>query len=166
MNELEKPLTQLLGNYRELFGTERICVIGEKPGDFRNGLPDEPGVYIVWTKKLDQKVVYVGSTGKIENNGNSGIRWGKGTLKKRCERWTPYFFNDENLSFMHGPKYGTREQRYAQDAYTYRVPLKDIVVEYFEFHKNVTWAPAVLEHILIQGHLNQYGYLPPANQAI
>lgn len=67
---------------------------------------------------------------------------------------------------MYGPKYGKREQRYAADAFANRVPLSDIRVEYFKFDKTSALAPSVLEHLFIQGHLNEYGNLPPANQAI
>lgn len=163
MNDLSEKYTDLARHYGTVFegghlNIENIINID----DLLRRLPKAPGVYII---KKGEEIIYIGSAGKFKK----GKCWGNGVLSGRGSRWAPYFFNDIDDKFYFCPNHEPERQkkeRYNKNAYRCSHLVSELKIECFVFSKECHLAPSVLEHILIQGHINEYDDLPPANKEI
>ena len=114
------------------------------------------GVYVIW-KKGALSPIYIGSSGKIEKKlkpSGSSIR------SRMLGSSTPYHFDTTANQF----KYGPTTSGVPPAGYHYAISLSEIEVTCLAVYSPS--APTVLEHLLIQGFINQYHDLPEANQKI
>ena len=147
----------LLDSYRLLLGVN--CTTHE--GDCRNALrgsvnDDAAGVYVIHDRIL-KKVLYIGSSGKISPD----LTPSKSTVKNRLfNANTPYHFDKNEDVWRYNPTSSGVPPKGYQDC----INLSALQITILRTPPNMI--PAALEHILIQGYINQYAKLPTANQKI
>ena len=114
------------------------------------------GVYLI-LKKGDPQPLYIGSSGKI---GPDLSRSGSTVKIRLFGANTPYHFDKKTGVWRHGPTTaGVPPAGYLHD-----LPIAALTLNVFAMpHPK---SPAVLEHILLQGFINEFGRLPTANQKI
>jgi hypothetical protein len=111
---------------------------------------------LVW-RKSENHPLYIGSSGKIEKD----LALSGQTVRQRLfGSSTPYHFD----ATAHVFRYGPTTSGVPPAGYTYAINLADICISTIATPNNI--APTVLEHLLIQGYINQHGDLPAANQKI
>ena len=121
-------------------------------------IKNEHGVYVI-LRKDNQKPIYIGSSGKI-SKGN--ILSGSNVKKRICGALTPYKVEDKH--FYYEPSKEKDENKMPL-SYGKNLPLADLEFHIF-YTKSLGIVPACLEHLLIQGCINEFGDLPEANQKI
>ena len=155
MPELTSTFTALYAQYGEVFrlttheGADRANLMQTVPGEF-------PGVYLIWKKGVPQPL-YIGSSGKI---GPDLSPSGSNVKRRLFGANTPYHF-DKNAPVW---RYGPTTAGVPPAGYFYEVPISDLRMSIFALPP--PQAPAVLEHLLLQGFINEFGRLPVANQKI
>lgn len=155
MHELTSTFTALYAQYRQVFpvtthqGVDRSSLMRTVPGGF-------PGVYLIWKIGVSQPL-YIGSSGKI----GPDLSPSGSTVKTRLfGANTPYHF-DKNAPVW---RYGPTTAGVPPAGYFHEVPVTDLTLTLFALpHPQ---SPAVLEHVLLQGFINEFGRLPTANQKI
>jgi hypothetical protein len=102
-----------------------------------------------------QRLIYIGSSGKVLRalalNGSS-------VRQRLFGANTPYYF-DGNQDLL---RYGPTSAKVPPSGYLYSMAIGDLQVEVIETPDDV--APTALEHIILQGYMNQYRTLPDINQ--
>jgi len=124
--------------------------------------PSAHGVYVI-RKRSGGPAVYVGLAGRLKNSGLFDTKSG---LSKRVYRSTPYRFDPSGKRLRYNPSTpssGVKAQPLAKQ-YRSSVFLKSLVIDCFTFGARDRIAPAVLEALLLQMHLEQYCRLPKANR--
>ena len=126
--------------------------------------PKEHGVYVV-CKRSGGRAVYVGIAGRLKNSGRFDKKSESG-LNKRVYRTTPYRFLSRKGRFQYNPTTSSSKKKKGLSMKTYRssVSLKSLVVDCFTFGARDRIAPAALEALLLQMHIEQHGRLPLANR--
>lgn len=124
--------------------------------------PKEHGVYVI-RKKCDGRAVYVGIAGRLKNSGLFDTKSG---LDKRVYRTTPYRFRSRAGRFHYNPKPSSSKKKKGSpvEGYKNSLNLKGLVVDCFTFGARDRIAPAALEALLLQIHLEQHDRLPRANR--
>jgi hypothetical protein len=155
VHELTTTFTCLYAQYREIFsvttheGENRASLMAT----IRYGFP---GVYLIGRKNSHQPL-YIGSAGKI----GPDLRLSGSNVKTRLfSATTPYHFD----RISHVWRYGPIMADLAQTAYIHEVPIVDLMLTIFNLP--LPYSPAVLEHLLLQGFINEFDRLPTANQRI
>ena len=155
MHELTSTFTALYAQYRQVFpvttheGVDRESLMRTVPSVF-------PGVYLIWKKDVPQPL-YIGSSGKI---GPDLSPSGSKVKNRLFGANTPYHF-DKNAPVW---RYGPTTAGVPPTGYLHEVPVSDLTLTLFALpHPQ---SPAVLEHVLLQGFINEFGRLPTANQKI
>lgn len=125
--------------------------------------PKEHGVYVV-RRRSGGRAVYVGIAGRLKNSGRFEKKSESG-LNKRAYRTTPYRFCSSTERFQYNPIFSSSKKK-GVSIKTYRssVSLKSLVVDCFTFGARDRIAPAALESLLLQVHIEQHGRLPLANR--
>jgi hypothetical protein len=132
--------------------------LGATSAILEKNIPATRGVYLIW-RKAEKELIYIGCSGKIKN----GMISGAGDVRKRLfgpSTYTPYIF--EQKLFKYGPVSRTSGGRPAN--YDKSISINEIQISVISTPEKV--APAALEHLLIQGYINQHGNLPEANREI
>lgn len=127
--------------------------------------PRDNGIYIVWQTPPPSEVLYIGMTGKFSQAGTMA---GPG-LKARKARWMPYRFDETVEAFCFGPKYAKGENKQKgppKAGYSKSIPIPNISIDCFKYDTTSRMAPALLESLLLQGYLMQFGRLPLANNEL
>jgi hypothetical protein len=124
--------------------------------------PKEAGVYVI--RRMSKGcAVYIGLAGRVGKDGSLAT---KGGLNKRAYRWTPYYFDAEEGAFRYAPEKPSSNSKKAQleAGYQSSIPYKDLDIVCFKIGENDRLAPAMVEALLLQAHLEQHGCLPEANR--
>ena len=157
MTELEENFDALIKKYKSAF----VYGYSEYKGNtlfellkrFKN---NGPGVYVIWSSDMNLPV-YIGSSGKISR----GMQVSSNTVRKRLfYANTPYHFNRKKHIFQFSPT----TSGVPPAGYKDQILIRDIKIDVFITPESI--APSVLEHLLIQGFINQHRDLPLANQKI
>ena len=119
--------------------------------------PHWQGVYVIYSGNQSEPL-YVGSAGKLERGPLGPINSNQTVRQRLFYSSTPYHFDRINPIWHYGPT----NQNVSPAGYHYNVPLPNIRIE--SFHIPNTHAASSLEHILLQGCVNEFGNLPVANQ--
>jgi hypothetical protein len=106
------------------------------------------GIYIVYAlKKGEMKLIYIGSSGKIYQNGTKKIR--NGGIFDRL---------------VNGKQFGkSRTISWKEKLISEKLEALDIYW-YETFHEDQTDIPATIEGIVIQKHFEEFGTLPKWNK--
>jgi hypothetical protein len=111
---------------------------------------------LVW-RKSENRPLYIGSSGKVEK----GLALSGQKVRQRLfGSSTPYHFDTVARVFQYGPT----TSGVPPAGYNHAINLADIRISIIATPNNI--APTTLEHLLIQGYINQHGDLPEANQKI
>lgn len=155
MSELTKTFTELFENYSEHFSLQQFE--GTSRSELMKKVPSRMhGVYTYWIKN-SRKPLYIGCAGKISKGGVLGGN----TIKQRIfGASTPYHFSKTSDFLLYDPTTATVPPA----GYESKVPLSNLLLKVIAI-TNLT-APAVLEHLLLQGYINEFGSLPDANQKV
>jgi len=124
--------------------------------------PKSAGVYVI-RRKGRRRSVYVGAVGHIRAKGKKPS---SGNFRHRSQRWTPYCFDNEHRQFRYGPKGRGAENKRCQlsKGYVDNIDFHSLEIFCFPVAANDRIAPAAVEALLLQMHVEQYGSLPEANQ--
>jgi hypothetical protein len=134
-------------NVKEYSGESRILLM--------NSVNEtNAGVYILW-KKGETYPFYIGCAGKIQKNGG---REGRSVRDRLFSAKTPYNIDKEHLL------YSPTTSGASPAEYNKKVALSELIVEIISVRADI--APAALEHLLLQGFLNEHQRLPEANQQL
>jgi hypothetical protein len=157
MPELTQNFDDLYRIYSALF--PHSDHVGATRAEFMKAVPkvpNVPGVYLVW-RKSESRPLYIGSSGKCEKN----LTLSGQTVRQRLfGSSTPYHFD----AIAHVFRYGPTTTGVPPAGYTNAINLANIRISILATRKNI--APSALEHMLIQGYINQHHDLPEANQKI
>ena len=155
-------LTETFTNLKNLYAG--IWALTNHAGPDRAALmatfaaPHWNGVYIIY-QKTQVEPLYIGSAGKLERNAHGVlIRTGQAVRKRLFAGNSPYFFDKDNPVWRYGPT--TPDVPPA--GYRFQIPIPTIHID--SFHVPNTHAATVLEHVLLQGSVNEFGNIPVANQ--
>jgi hypothetical protein len=171
MPELYNPFVSLLVSYQTAFqesGHHHVVANHATCTGLLGALPALPGVYLIRDTTSD-RLLYIGCTGKISRNRNNIAARNKGTLRGRMGRWTPYSFkfNPNHFSYCVNYAPGTTARGPNQViSYNHKIAVANISIEAFAFDAAMPLSPSVLEHLLLQGFLNQFGSLPVCNNEL
>lgn len=119
--------------------------------------PHWRGVYIIYRKEQEEPL-YVGSAGKLERSSSGPVVKGQTVRSRLFFSNTPYFFDPATHLWRYGPTTSGAPPA----GYRAFVPIPDLRIE--SFHLPKTHAASSLEHLLLQGCVNEFGNLPVANQ--
>ena len=155
MSEINSTFTALFAQYQKVFtmtthsAMDRASLMKIVPGGVA-------GVYLI-LKKGNTEPLYIGSSGKI----GPDLSPSGSTVKSRLfGANTPYHFDKTTAVWRHGPT----TAGVPPEGYLYEQPIVGLTLSIFAMpHPK---SPAVLEHILLQGFINEFGRLPAANQKI
>lgn len=160
MPELTDKFQTLFSSYSGMFtathhnGNSRNAVLAS--------LSKDVGVYVIFRKADSKCPIYIGSAGKIET-GTAGLIYNGSTILKRISgASTPYHLNGSTNEFEYDPT----TSGVPPAGYGATIPLADIEFACITKITSCWLAPTVLEHLLIQGFINQFGRLPDVNQKI
>lgn len=155
MNELQLSFDELFEQYQHQFPL--MTFTASSRAEFMQIVPTQlRGVYSYW-KKDATRPFYIGCAGKVGKDG----RLSGNTIKARMfQANTPYHFKKEANTLCFGPT----TAGVPPAGYVHSIDMSDIVIRALIIEDNT--APAALEHILIQGYVNQYHSLPQANQKL
>lgn len=125
--------------------------------------PKEAGVYVIRRAKSEGPAIYVGMVGRL---GEKGRLVTKSGLNKRVYRWTPYFFDAKEKYFRYGPRCSSSKSKteHLKAGYNSKIPFKDLEVDCLSINAKDRVAPAAIEAVLLQAHLEQFDCLPLANR--
>lgn len=152
---LEQGFDDLYNMYSAKFRTTDHSGATQKDliKNLRETVPNVRGVYVVRLDTGDP--LYIGSSGKIEKGARLA---GQKVWQRLANSTTPYHIDVGNF------RYGPTTSGVPPADYTDAIKLDRVRISVIETPPNI--APSVLEHLLLQGHFNQYGDLPPANRRI
>lgn len=156
MPEMNETFTALLRVYAGIFTTttygQPTCA-----GLLRSIPTNVAGVYIINETGNNHRVLYICSAGKI----HKGLKTSLSTIRRRMTgASTPYHFDRRANVFCYGPSTtGVPPAGYNQAVPVGQIEITCLAVK-------CPKAPTILEHLLIQGHINEFGALPDANQKI
>jgi len=160
MPELTDTFTNLKNIYADIWpltnhaGLNRAALMGAFTA------PHWYGVYIIYQSGQIEPV-YIGSAGKLEKDADGAlVRTGQKVRQRLFYANTPYLFDRADPVLRYGPTTPT----VPPDGYDFYIPIQNIYID--SFHVPDTHAATALEHILIQGCVNEFGRLPVANQKI
>lgn len=124
--------------------------------------PKQSGVYVI-REDVNSPAIYVGIAGRI---GPDGQIVTKSRLNKRAYRWTPYYFDVDNRCFRYDPRACSRsgKKEHIQAGYKSNVLFEDLLIDCLTICPEDRTAPAAIEALLLQMHLEQHGGLPLANR--
>lgn len=152
--ELTHTFTQIFQRYSQAFKTTTHQALSVH--DLVRQLPANKGVYVIHIQGVIRPI-YIGSAGKINRNMTEG----NSTVKSRLRySSTPYHFDhvDDCLS------YGPTTASVPPEGYSFSSPVAEIEIKVIQTPTGI--APSALEHMLIQGFINEYRDLPLINQKI
>ena len=156
MPEMKENFNTLLGVYSSVFTTSHH--VATTVSGLRKTVPRKvTGVYIVEETGDDPRILYIGSAGKIHKGMTTS---GSSIHSRMFGSSTPYRFDPAFNTFRYGPT----TSGVPPAGYSMSFNVKDIKVTCITVP--CPKAPSVLEHLLLQGHINQFGDLPNANQKI
>ena len=154
-SELSRNFYDLFAEYSSTL--EFSSFTGSTRKDLMEAMPkDKRGVYSFWKKGSDRPI-YIGCAGKIsEKNLVSG-----NTIRARVfQASTPYHFDKTDHVLRYLPtSAGVPPAGYNNEISLDYLEIKTLFVP-------ESMAPSVLEHLLIQGFVNEFGELPEANQEL
>lgn len=177
MPELTQNFDDLYRIYSDLFSHSNHT--GANRAALENSVPAKRGVYLIWRTRAqqdgrhspenrsvtdslnDKQLIYIGCSGKIKKK----MVLGAGNVRRRLfgpSTWTPYLFDSKANLFRYDP--GPKAASGRPVFYHKSIPIDEIEISVIATPNNR--APAALEHLLIQGHINQHGDLPEVNQEI
>lgn len=150
------PFDDLYQRLSETFDSQAISLEADVARNLK--WPKNAGVYAVWEREPNGKLLYVGMTGKFTTLGQLSPKQG---LHDRKARWDPYRFQESLFEF------GFIKDKNDPNArnYKYSKPLKTLRIDCFIVNREGIAAPAFLEAILLQAHLEQFKKLPQGNNA-
>lgn len=155
MNELSQKFSDLFKYYSDFFKLDKYT------GCSRAELMDKVstnkrGVYSYWVKG-ELFPIYIGCAGKVSVDGAlSG-----NTVRTRIfSANTPYHFSKDTNYLLYNPT----TAGVPPEGYKDKIAIECITIKIISI--NDTTAPAALEHLLLQGFINEYGTLPLANQKV
>lgn len=155
MQEIHESFDTLFARWKDVFHS--TIHASKNYAGLRASIPAKvTGVYIVRDTEQD-RIIYIGSSGKIQKQlvpSGSSIR------SRLFGSSTPYHFDKATNDFRYGPT----SSGVPPKGYSYAVPICSIEVTCIAVA--CPFAPSVLEHLLLQGHINQFRDLPDANQKI
>lgn len=163
MNALRLLFSDLFNFYSEIYSV--ITVEGASRSDLMAKIPASiHGVYTFWSSNAKQPF-YIGCAGKISRKKslekNSAIELSGNKVKSRMfNASTPYHFSKSSNFIQFSPT----TAGVPPEGYNSSIAVNDLIIKVICIH-DLT-APAALEHLLIQGYINEFGDLPEANQAI
>ena len=152
---------------------------GANRGAVERSVPAKRGVYLIWRIHAQQadrrsienrsradnlnykQLIYIGCSGKIKKKKVLGA----GNVRKRLfgpSTWTPYLFDGKTNLFRYDP--GSKAPSGRPAIYHKCIPINEIEISVVATTNKI--APSALEHLLIQGYINQHSDLPKANQEI
>lgn len=153
MPDINQTFTNLLLRYDRIFS--KSTHTGNTRSAMRTLIPSKAGVYIISRIEESNRPLYIGSSGKIAR----GLVVSGSSIRSRLfAASTPYKFEEDVFRF------GPTTAGVPPDSYTNAVSLKDLQILCFVV--TAPKIPAVWEHLLIQGFINEFGDLPIANQKI
>ena len=155
--ELQENFDSLFARYSRASSFRYFEIASQSRSQLQSSFScDGPGVYLIW-KEGEKRPLYIGSAGKVSKK----LEIGKSTVKKRMfQASTPYHF-DKNKPIL---RFCPKDATVPPSGYSHSIPVPELRIGVFITPPNL--APAVLEHLLIQGFINQFGDLPEANQKI
>jgi hypothetical protein len=154
MCEINKGFDDLYTIYQKQFDHTECA--NENRKDLLKIVPPVRGVYLIW-KTTEKKPLYIGSSGKIKK----GMLLSGQNVKARIfGSSTPYKIDRVTNEFKYVPK----TTGVPPSGYYHAVKLTAIRITIIATPTDI--APSVLEHLLIQGFINQFHDLPEANQKI
>jgi hypothetical protein len=157
-----KPFDKLLLVLSEAFnGEPKLRALPlNKRGCFT--WPKSPGVYVI-RERGKGAVLYIGAVGHIRAERKNPS---SGTFRQRAGRWTPYCFDNKQKMFRFDPK--GRGAKCKRDqltvGYVGNIKFTKLEVFCFTIGANDHIAPAAVEALLLQMHLEQHRRLPRANR--
>ncbi len=155
MNLLSAHFSELFRHFTAYYPSETYA--GDSRASLMEQIPTgKRGVYTYW-KKGAINPFYIGCSGKIDKTselcGN--------TMKSRMfQANTPYHFSKTENYLFFEPTTATVPPAGYQSYFQ----ISEVEIKTIEITDKI--APAALEHLLIQGFINEYGCLPLANQKI
>lgn len=156
MPEMNDTFTTLFAAYSLAFATSRHA--SPTVSGLRSSVARKvTGVYIVEETRNLHRILYIGSSGKIHTGMTTS---GSSIHSRMFSSSTPYRFDSVSNTFCYGPT----TSGVPPAGYSMTVGLKDVTVTCIAVTSPK--APSVLEHLLLQGHINEFGDLPAANQKI
>jgi hypothetical protein len=163
MNALTFSFTELFNYFSQKYEVHEIQVSSRS--ELSKNIPAHiRGVYSFWAKKSNHPI-YIGCAGKISRNkkdvGDQSIILRGNDVKKRLSyASTPYHFSKELDILFYSPT----TAKVKPEGYHSQISLNEIIIKIICID-DIT-SPAALEHLLIQGYINEFGNLPLANQAL
>lgn len=151
-----------------------ICLIGKNESFI---WPDSSGVYVVWEILNEKQLIYIGMTGKFQNNSEGKLIFNNASFNSRTKRWTPYRFceterdNEMKFHFRFAPKESKTslqgQIKHEKDAYKFAIPYTKIEIHCFKINENHSeYSPILLESLLLTKYLKANGELPTANNSL
>ena len=157
MPEINNTFAALLSSYSTIFA--KSSHTHPTVAALRASVPKKvTGVYVI-EEKTNNRILYIGSAGKV----HKGMTTGRSSINNRMfgpATSTPYRFDPLTNDFFYGPTTSGAPPA----GYLNRVSVANIIVHCIVV--KCPKVPSVLEHLLLQGHINQFGDLPDANQQI
>lgn len=125
---------------------EFIFKKGDKLVDLCRNIPNESGVYLMYTmKNNEEELVYIGASGKMKRNGSFGVQ----KLHKRIQ-------NMQNSKL-------TRQIHFEQEMEVNKIDeIK--VIWFVTFDDSFKDLPLYVEALLLQGFFNKNNQLPRWNK--
>ncbi len=151
MSELNQTFAELFAKYREIYPIT-VNHGGDRSGILKN-VPKGAGVYVIARQSDLAKPLYIGSSGKV----SKGLKASPSNIYKRLMyASTPYKFDGTQLH------YGPTTATVPPHGYTDSADLNELQITCFKLPASTI--PSALEHLLIQGFVNEFGDLPLVNQ--
>ncbi|MEZ4839785.1 hypothetical protein [Flavobacterium sp.] len=125
---------------------EFIFKIGDRLVDHCRNIPNESGVYLIYTIKNNlEELVYIGASGKMKQNGTFGVQ----KLHKRIQ-------NMQNSKL-------TRQQHFEQEIVANKIDAIK-VVWFATFDDSFKDLPMYVEALLLQSFFEKHNKLPRWNK--
>ncbi len=155
MDELDMPFTRIIEIYRERFTATKHHAHSRR--EFMESIgKGTRGVYL-FRKKDSDRPIYIGSSGKI---GRQMSASGSTIRSRLFYANTPYYFSPDDDKLHYGPT----TPGVPPEGYSHSLNLDELEIEILQMDADK--APSVLEHLFIQGYLNEFNDLPEINQKV
>lgn len=155
LNELSQTFTSLFKSYSDFFQVDEYTACSR--AELMKKIPtNKRGVYSYWVKD-DVSPIYIGCAGKVSADGKLS---GNTVRNRMFSASTPYHFSKETDYLLYNPT----TAGVPPEDYKNKVSISSITIKIISINNQT--APAALEHLLLQGFINEYGALPLANQKI